>query len=114
MHGGLLATILDEHTARAALAEPSLRAAGRAGPGGVLTARLEVTYQRPTLAGDFYVVRARALRDDELEDKERGKRHRKIWVVATLETTEGTVCVSGRALFVIPKGTELKGVADGF
>lgn len=92
------------------MADPSLRAREK----GVLTARLEVTYQRPTLAGDFYVVQARALREDELEEKERGKRDRKIWVVATLETTEGQVCVAGRALFVIPRVTELRGAGEGF
>lgn len=106
VHGGLLSTILDEHSARAALAET----AGK----GVLTANLDVSYLRPTLAGGFYVVKARALRDDELEEKERGKRARKIWVDVWLESLEGTVCVRGRALFVIPKGRELRGLVKGF
>lgn len=110
VHGGLLATILDEHTARAAMAEPSLRARGK----GVLTARLELQYKRPTLAADFYVVTARALGEDELAPHERGKRDRKIWVDVRLETTDGRECVSGRALFVIPKGQDLRGVPEGF
>lgn len=106
MHGGLLSTILDEHSARAALAEN----AGK----GVLTAKLDVSYLRPTLAGTFYVVKARALRDDELEESERGKRGRKIWVDVWLETLEGVECVRGKALFVIPKGRELRGLDKGF
>lgn len=106
VHGGLISTILDEHSARAALAET----AGK----GVLTAKLDVTYLRPTLAGTFYVVKARALREDELEETERGKRGRKLWVDVWLETLEGMPCVRGRALFVIPKGRELRGLEKGF
>lgn len=107
MHGGLLCTILDEHSARAALA-----AVG--GGQGVLTANLDISYLRPTLAGGFYVAKARALRDEELEVGERGKRGRKVWVDVWLETTAGDVCVRGRALFVIPKGRKLRGLDKGF
>lgn len=80
----------------------------------MLTAKLDVTYLRPTLAGTFYVVKARALREDELEANERGKRGRKLWVDVWLETLEGMPCVRGRALFVIPKGRELRGLEKGF
>lgn len=80
----------------------------------MLTAKLDVSYLRPTLAGTFYVVKARALRDDELEVTERGKRGRKIWVDVWLETLDGIACVRGKALFVIPKGRELRGLDKGF
>lgn len=106
MHGGLLSTILDEHSARAVFAET--------GGKGVLTANLDVSYLRPTLVSGFYVVKARALRDEELEEKERGKRDRKIWVDVWLETLEGLECVRGTALFVIPKGRQLRGLEKGF
>lgn len=110
VHGGVLATVADEHAARGALADPALRASGR----GVLTANLELQYLRPTLANDFYVARSRALEDDELEPGERGKRDRKIWVDVSVETLEGVECVRGRALFVIPKGRDLRGIPEGF
>ncbi|KAF3768628.1 hypothetical protein M406DRAFT_273066 [Cryphonectria parasitica EP155] len=100
VHGGLLATVLDEHAARGALADPALRSASV----GVLTANLELHYRRPTLAGEFYVARARAIPDTELEPKERGKRQRKIWVDVSLETMDGKECVGGRALFIVPRG----------
>lgn len=80
----------------------------------MLTANLDIAYLRPTLAGGFYVVKARALGEDELEEAERGKRSRKVWVDVWLETTEGVACVRGRALFVIPKGRKLRGLDKGF
>lgn len=107
VHGGLISTILDEHSARAAVA-----AVG--GGQGVLTANLDLTYLRPTLTQRFYVAKARALREDELEEGERGKRGRKVWVHVWLETTAGEVCVTGKALFVIPKGRQLRGLEKGF
>ncbi|CAN8100464.1 unnamed protein product [Discula destructiva] len=107
VHGGLLSTIMDEHSARAALAEVK-------GRHGVLTANLDLTYKRPTLAGGFYAVKARALREDELAPAERGKRARKVWVDVWLETIDGVECVRGRGLFVIPKGRALSGFEQGF
>lgn len=110
VHGGLLATVLDEHSARAAAADPALRARDL----GVLTARLDIQYRTATRGRRFYVVRARALRDDELEPRERGKRDRKIWVDVVLESPEGHEHVRARALFVIPKGKQLRGIPEGF
>lgn len=119
VHGGALATVLDEHGARAALDALDARALlrGQGGQGqrqGVLTARLDLQYRRPTGSQSFYVARARALGDDELEPADRGKRDRKLWVDLVLETPAGQPCVTGRALFVIPRGRELRGVPEGF
>lgn len=110
VHGGLIATILNEHAARAAMQDPALSESRR----GVLTARLELQYRKPTLANDFYVVRARATPEAALDDQEKGKRDRKMWVDARLETVGGHTCVEGKALFVIPKGTELRGIGENF
>ncbi|KUI74565.1 putative mitochondrial membrane protein FMP10 [Cytospora mali] len=108
VHGGVIATILDEHSARAAIRD--LSASGK----GPLTAKLDITYKNPTLSSDFYVVRANAVPEEALAPEEKGKRGRKVWVDARVETVEGRVCVESRALFVAPKGVELRAVPENF
>lgn len=106
VHGGAIATLLDEHSARAALKD----LAG----GGVLTANLDIVYKRPTLASDIYVLRARAVPEEELPAGERGKRGRKVWVDASIETVDGKTCVQCRSLFVAPKSMSLRRVPENF
>ncbi|KAL1882037.1 hypothetical protein VTK73DRAFT_2751 [Phialemonium thermophilum] len=104
VHGGCLATLLDETGARAAVAglEPSA-AGGGGGPASVVTARLELRYLNPTLANGFYVVRARSRPEEELDPAERGKRSYKAFVDASIEdAVSGKVCVAAEALFVRP------------
>lgn len=97
VHGGCLATILDESCGRAAFKEWG----GRAG----LTASLGLEYKRPTLANGFYVVRVRVRPEEELPEKERGKRHYKCWVDANIEdAVTGAVTVVAEALFVGGQG----------
>lgn len=109
VHGGAIATLLDEHSARAALRDLAAGAGG-----GLLTANLDITYRRPTLSSDFYVLRARAVPEEALAPEERGKRGRKVWVDATVETVDGKVCVGCRALFVSPKSLTLRTVPENF
>ncbi|KAK7740807.1 hypothetical protein SLS53_005275 [Cytospora paraplurivora] len=109
VHGGVIATILDEHSARAALGDLAF-----VGAKGLLTAKLDITYKKPTLSSDFYVVRATAVPEDELAEEERGKRARKVWVDARIETVEGQTCVASRALFVSPKGVDLRAIPENF
>ncbi|KAL1866031.1 hypothetical protein Daus18300_006932 [Diaporthe australafricana] len=109
VHGGAIATLLDEHSARAALGDLAAGAGG-----GLLTANLDITYRRPTLSSDFYVLRARAVPEEALAPEERGKRGRKVWVDATVETVDGKVCVGCRALFVSPKSLKLRTVPENF
>ncbi|KAL2161041.1 hypothetical protein VTH06DRAFT_8754 [Thermothelomyces fergusii] len=99
VHGGCLATVLDESCGRAAFRDPAW--AGRVG----LTARLALDYRRPTLANRFYVVRARVRPDADLPEPERGKRHYKCWVDARVEDPrDGAVTVTAEALFVGGRG----------
>lgn len=112
-HGGVLATLLDEQCARAALQDVAFSSADTGG-GGIVTARLEIDYRCPTTVQQFCVVKARAVPEEELEAHERGKRGRKVWVRTTLETVDGKVCVEGRALFVKPAGVELRPVGEDF
>lgn len=110
MHGGLIATILDEHSARGALADSAIREQGK----GVLTARLEISYQRPVRSPGFYLVRAQPVKDVELPVADRGKRDRKIWVNVQIEGLDGQVHVKAKSLFVVPKGTQLRAIPDNF
>lgn len=90
-HGGLLATIMDETLGRCAL----LRFPAKTG----VTANLDMKYIKPAVTNAFYVLRV-ALEPEGATDT-------KLWVNGTLETVDGTVCVRGRALFVVPKSYKL-------
>ncbi|KAL1842758.1 hypothetical protein VTJ49DRAFT_4243 [Mycothermus thermophilus] len=93
VHGGCLATILDEACGRAAF----LEWAGKPG----LTASLGVEYRRATLANGFYVVRTKVRGEEELPAEERGKRHYKLWVDARVEdAVTGELKVVSEALYV--------------
>jgi acyl-coenzyme A thioesterase PaaI-like protein len=107
VHGGVIATILDETCGRVAVREfPS-----RTG----VTARLKIDYRGMTFANGFYVIRAQAVREEELADGERGKRDRKVVVSATLEDLKGRVCAQAEALFVVPKdGMGLARIGEHF
>lgn len=112
-HGGVLATLLDEQCARAAMQDATFAGAG-ANKKGIVTARLEIDYRSLTPSDSFCVVRARAVPEAELQDKDKGKRGRKVWVRTNLETVDGRVCVEGRALHVKPAGVDLKAVGENF
>ena len=90
VHGGLLATMLDEGLARCCF--PAL-------PNQIgVTANLNVDYRRPAPAGAFVVLRAETIKVEG----------RKAWVQGRIETlpeegVEPTVLVEAKALFVEPK-----------
>ncbi|KAL0939424.1 thioesterase superfamily protein [Colletotrichum truncatum] len=90
VHGGLLATILDEGLARCCFG---------ALPHNVgVTANLEINYRKPVHAGTYVVLRARTLRVEG----------RKAWVEGQLETLAGegeepVVLAQATALFVSPR-----------
>ncbi|KAF9930793.1 hypothetical protein BGZ65_005169 [Modicella reniformis] len=85
VHGGLLATLLDEITAKTAI--PNLP--GKTG----FTANLNVNYRHPCIADQFVVVHS------ELTSVE----GRKAFVKATLKTIQGTLLADATALFIAPK-----------
>ncbi|QSS60447.1 thioesterase [Histoplasma capsulatum] len=90
VHGGLLATILDEFLARCCFS---------ALPNGIgVTANLNIDYRSPALAGSFFVVRANTVKVEG----------RKAWVEGRIETLpdegrEPLVVAQAKALFVEPK-----------
>ncbi|KAK4125215.1 hypothetical protein N657DRAFT_359764 [Parathielavia appendiculata] len=106
VHGGCLATILDESCGRAAFKEWG----GRPG----VTANLGLEYKKMTMANGFYVVRCKVRSEEELPLEERGKRHYKCWVDATVEdAVTGSVTVVAEALFVGGKGKKGGGFVLG-
>lgn len=100
VHGGCIATVLDECLGRAALA-------GFEGGSGV-TAQLDIEYKKPVVSGEWWIVRTK------VDDPENKDRHRKTWVTGTLEDLEGKIHVKTKGLFVVPKGIKLKSVGGRF
>ncbi|EHY56178.1 hypothetical protein ABEF92_005513 [Exophiala dermatitidis] len=91
VHGGFIATILDEGLARCAF--PAM-------PNKVgVTANLEINYRKPTAAGQFLVLRAKTTKVEG----------RKAWAegwIESLEVPEGeepAKLVEAKALFIEPK-----------
>jgi acyl-coenzyme A thioesterase PaaI-like protein len=90
VHGGLLATLLDEGLARCCF--PAL-------PNKVgVTASLKIDYKKPCLAGQYVVLRAETTKVNG----------RKAWVKGRLETlpadgSEGVILVEAEALFIEPR-----------
>jgi len=88
VHGGLLATLLDETLARTAM----LNLPEKVG----VTANLNINYCAPTRADQFIVIRIHLLE----------ARGRKARVSATMEDTDGNVLIEASGLFVQPKYAE--------
>lgn len=94
VHGGMLATLLDEGLARCCF--PAL-------PNKVgVTANLNINYRRPAPAGTFFVLRATTTKVEG----------RKAYVEGHIETLaedgrESVVLVEASALFVEPKNVEV-------
>ncbi|KAF9123506.1 hypothetical protein BGX30_001421 [Mortierella sp. GBA39] len=85
VHGGLLATLLDEITAMTAI--PNLP--GKTG----FTANLNINYRHPCIADQFLIAHS------EVTSVE----GRKAFVKATLKTVSGTLLADATALFVAPR-----------
>lgn len=91
VHGGFLATMLDEGLARCAFAAMPNRVG--------VTANLQINYRKPTMAGQYLVLRATTTKVDG----------RKAWAegwIESLEVAEGEEpekLVEASALFVEPK-----------
>lgn len=90
VHGGLLATLLDESMARCCF--PAL-------PNKVgVTANLNIDYRRPAMANNYAILKAKTVKVEG----------RKAWVEAHIETLpedgkEPVVLVEAKALFIEPK-----------
>ncbi|KAI1261555.1 hypothetical protein F5Y18DRAFT_419508 [Xylariaceae sp. FL1019] len=109
VHGGAIATVLDESMGRCAI----LRFPARTG----VTANLDLSYRAPTLTNNYYVIRSQPIvtETDEVVAADGSRRSdRKLWTQARMETVKGKLCVEAKALFVVPKALQLKPLAQGF
>ncbi len=80
LHGGILATLLDEAMSK------SVRALGRT----AMTARIEIDYRRPAPSGTPLRVEGRVVRSE-------GRKH---WTEAVITDAEGQTLVQGKGLFL--------------
>ncbi|HZP05952.1 MAG TPA: PaaI family thioesterase [Terracidiphilus sp.] len=80
LHGGIIATLLDEAMSK------SVRARGIV----AMTRRLEVEYLRPVPSGSQIRLEGRVMRSD-------GRKH---WVEAKILDESGTVLAEGKGLFI--------------
>lgn len=113
VHGGALATILDETMGRAAFTSLKMEPGpeGKAPPG--VTANLKIDYSRMSFAGRYYVVWARVKGEHELEPSERGKRDYKAYVEGVIEDeVTQRPCVYASGLFVGPHKAKQGEVAE--
>jgi acyl-coenzyme A thioesterase PaaI-like protein len=104
VHGGALATVLDETMGRAAFTSLNMEPGpkGSKAPPGV-TANMKIDYSHMSFAGRFYVVWARVKGEHELEESERGKRDYKAYVEGVIEDeVTQRPCVYASALYVGP------------
>lgn len=89
VHGGLLATILDESLARTAINNLPDKIG--------VTANLSINYRAPTFADQFIVIKVRLLE----------KKGRKVQVGGRVEDLKGNVLVEANGTFVQPKYANL-------
>ena len=85
LHGGIIATLLDEAMSKA------VRALGQS----AVTRKIEVDYRRPVPSNVQIRVEGRVVRSE----------HRKYWAEASIANAHGTVLAHGKGLFiqVLPK-----------
>ncbi|KAF4259410.1 hypothetical protein LV164_005269 [Aspergillus fumigatus] len=98
VHGGVLATVLDENLGRAAIRHFPARTG--------VTANLEINYRAPVYSGNFYTFHSQV-------DPERST-ERKAFVTGEIRDPVGRVCAQASAIFVVPKGFKLREIGERF
>ncbi|KAL4997026.1 HotDog domain-containing protein [Aspergillus recurvatus] len=98
VHGGALATILDEHLARVAIQHLPERTA--------VTANLDINYLRAATSNGIYIFSAKL-------DEERSS-ERKAYVIGSVRDKDGNVCTVAKGLFVVPRGYKLRKLEGAF
>jgi acyl-coenzyme A thioesterase PaaI-like protein len=98
VHGGTLATVLDEHLARVAIQNLPERTA--------VTANLDVTYRQPAFSSQFYAFHATL-------DLERST-DRKAYVKGEVRNVVGDLYAEATGLFVVPRGYKLRKLGETY
>lgn len=98
VHGGAIATLLDEHLARVAIQNLPERTA--------VTANLDVNYRNMAISNSFFSVHATL-------DQERST-DRKAYIKGEVRDVKGNVCADATGLFVVPRGYKLRRLGDTY
>ena len=98
VHGGAIATVLDESLGRVAVRHFPARTG--------VTANLEINYRAPVYSGNFYTFQSQI-------DQERST-ERKAYVTGEIRDPFGRLCAQASALFVVPKGIKLREIGERF
>ncbi|KAE8150017.1 HotDog domain-containing protein [Aspergillus avenaceus] len=98
VHGGALATVIDENLGRVAVRHLPQKTG--------VTANLEMKYRAPVFSGNFYTFHSEV-------DRERST-DRKAFVVGEVRDPVGRLCVQASALFVVPKTYKLKEIGEEY
>lgn len=98
VHGGALATVLDEHLARVAVRYLPERTA--------VTANLNLDYRHPAWTDNFFSIHATL-------DQERST-DRKAYVKGEVRNAKGQLITEASALFVVPRGYKLPKLGESY
>ncbi|GAD97882.1 thioesterase family protein [Paecilomyces variotii No. 5] len=98
VHGGALATVLDETLGRVAVRSFPARTG--------VTANLNINYRAPVSSVNFYTITATL---DPILSTDR-----KAHIKAEVRDQTGKLCVEATALFVVPRNLPLRTIGDGF
>ncbi|KAJ5657413.1 uncharacterized protein N7484_001062 [Penicillium longicatenatum] len=98
IHGGALATVIDENMGRAAIRHFPERTG--------VTANMDLNYRAPVYSGLFYTFHTRL-------DQERST-DRKAYTICEVRDLTGKVCVEATGLFVVPKKFKLASIGERF
>ncbi|KAJ9381974.1 hypothetical protein DTO063F5_5939 [Paecilomyces variotii] len=98
VHGGALATVLDETFGRVAVRSFPAKTG--------VTANLNINYRARVSSGSYYTIQATL---DPILSTDR-----KAHMTAEVRDQTGKLCVEATALFVVPKNIPLRAIGDGF
>jgi acyl-coenzyme A thioesterase PaaI-like protein len=98
VHGGAVATVIDENLGRIAIRHFPERTG--------VTANLNVSYRNKTLSNGFYALHT-SLDQEQSTD-------RKAYATCEMRDMSGQLCVEASGLFVVPKKLKLAKVGEHF
>lgn len=98
VHGGALATVIDENLGRVAVRTFPERTG--------VTANLQVNYRAPAYSDNFFSLHTTL-------DRERST-DRKAFVTTELRDPVGNVCVEASGVFVVPKKLKLQEIGERY
>lgn len=98
VHGGALATLVDENLGRVAIHHFPERTA--------VTANLDINYRRPVYSQEYYTLHT-VLEMARSTD-------RKAYAKTELRDSFGRVCLEAEGLFVVPKKLKLEPLGDNY